>query len=53
MTFTGVLMAGGHGTHALERARTWLVANSETVTMAVLFVLGAVFAAKGLRVLLG
>lgn len=51
--FVGVLVAGSHGIHALERARTWLIANNDTVTMTVLFVFGAVFAAKGLRALLG
>lgn len=51
--FVGVLVAGSHGTRALERSRTWLIANNDTVTMTVLFVFGAVFAAKGLRALLG
>ncbi|WP_017586214.1 GAP family protein [Nocardiopsis ganjiahuensis] len=44
---------GERGAHALERARSWLTANNDTVTMTVLFVFGGVFAAKGLGVLLG
>ncbi|MFL1377810.1 GAP family protein [Nocardiopsis protaetiae] len=48
-----VLASGERGAHALERARTWLIANNDTVTMTVLFVFGGVFAAKGLGTLLG
>ncbi|WP_435112213.1 GAP family protein [Nocardiopsis synnemataformans] len=51
--FVAVLATGSHGTHALERARIWLIANNDTVTMTVLFVFGAVLASKGLRALVG
>lgn len=44
-------VSGERGNRALERARTWLIANNDTVTMTVLFVFGGVFAAKGLGVL--
>ncbi|MEU0489163.1 GAP family protein [Nocardiopsis sp. NPDC006139] len=45
-------VSGERGRRALERARTWLIANNDTVTMTVLFVFGGVFAAKGLGTLL-
>ncbi|RKS08087.1 hypothetical protein DFP74_3776 [Nocardiopsis sp. Huas11] len=41
------------GAAAPRRARAWLVAENDTVTMVVLFVFGGVFVAKGSGVLLG
>ncbi|WP_433697006.1 GAP family protein [Nocardiopsis sp. CA-288880] len=48
-----VALSGARGVESLRRARTWLVANNDAVTMTVLFVFGGVFAAKGTGVLLG
>lgn len=45
-------LSGSRGIRTLGRARAWLVANNDTVTMTVLFVFGGVFAAKGWGTLL-
>ncbi|MFW5417786.1 GAP family protein [Nocardiopsis sp. CNT-189] len=44
--------AGRRGAEALRRARAWLIANNDATTVTLLLVFGAVFAAKGARVLL-